>query len=182
MISKASLTRQTSPLPPFDTAAIVSASASALQLLRHHNSMGTGRLAVASSSAEQAGLQGCTYAAPHAAVQGILKCLPFELPSLQVVVLRTDGAQPQAAVDAMWAAPSQAGLEAYHADLYGCDVRAGIVSQPRMQYRHAQLCRRDACQPGRRPNVSSGSCVITGALPLSSGQEMHGCAADSSHS
>lgn len=138
-------------------AAALQASARALLMLRHHDATKTQQLSIVNytTSGTSSGMQ----SPAHAAVQGILKCLPYEMPHLQAAAYTVSSAYRGARAGAMSA--SSQPLDGMQADVYGVHVDANVVHEPHMQY--------DSQATGESPEDLPqrqfiGACIITGAV------------------
>lgn len=126
--------RQSNVLPPSQTASLAAANAVQMLQARHGHDIAMKAFTLVSfgSVSIQKQLAQGRPAAQGAAIEGILKNLPFEMPNLNAAVLDVDTESPATSSSYMLAAVVPPAIS--QADLYGAAVRSGSLLKPLLTY------------------------------------------------
>lgn len=163
-----------SPLAPMELAqAAVLASSDALQALHSHRELMPGKSVTLHAAGGLAGLWQLGGGQQHpnvgaAAIAGVLKNLPYELPMLSSQAVDASPETATCSRERAWSLTAATLPAAWSADLYGVAAAGGVLHVPRLAYRApgsgvTQGAGDDA--PGPALAVSRHTaCLITGGL------------------
>lgn len=130
--------KRSNVLPPSQAASLAAANAVQMLQARHSHDIDMKAFTLVSFgsvSAHKQLAQGFP-AAQGAAIEGILKNLPFEMPNLNAAVIDVDTESPASTSSYMLATVSPPAIS--QADLYGAAVRSGSLLKPVLTYTASQ--------------------------------------------